>query len=73
MDEPFGAIDPINREEIQNEFLKLQGKLKKTVAFVSHDIHEAIKMGDRIAIFDKGRLIQYDTPEVILTQPKKQI
>ena len=72
MDEPFGAIDPINREEIQNEFLKLQAKLKKTVAFVSHDIHEAIKMGDRIAIFNKGRLIQYDTPEVILTQPKNK-
>ena len=70
MDEPFGAIDPINREEIQDEFLKLQAKLKKTVAFVSHDIHEAIKMGDRIAIFEKGRLVQYDTPEIILTQPK---
>ncbi|MDT8303751.1 MAG: ABC transporter ATP-binding protein [Sedimentisphaerales bacterium] len=72
MDEPFGAIDPINREEIQDEFLKLQAKLKKTVAFVSHDIHEAMKMGDRIAIFDKGRLIQYDTPEIILTQPKNK-
>jgi osmoprotectant transport system ATP-binding protein len=72
MDEPFGAIDPINREEIQDEFLKLQAKLKKTVAFVSHDIHEAIKMGDRIAIFNKGRLIQYDTPEIILTQPKNK-
>jgi len=72
MDEPFGAIDPINREEIQDEFLKLQSKLKKTVAFVSHDIHEAIKMGDRIAIFDKGRLVQYDTPEIILTQPKNK-
>jgi osmoprotectant transport system ATP-binding protein len=72
MDEPFGAIDPINREEIQDEFLKLQAKLKKTVAFVSHDIHEAIKMGDRIAIFEKGRLVQYDTPEMILTQPKNK-
>ncbi|MDY0376685.1 MAG: ABC transporter ATP-binding protein [Desulfobacterium sp.] len=72
MDEPFGAIDPINREEIQDEFLKLQAKLKKTVAFVSHDIHEAIKMGDRIAIFDRGRLVQYDTPEIILTQPKNK-
>ncbi|MBN1637169.1 MAG: ABC transporter ATP-binding protein, partial [Deltaproteobacteria bacterium] len=51
MDEPFGAIDPINREQIQNEFLRLQAKLKKTIAFVSHDIHEAIKMGDRIALF----------------------
>ena len=72
MDEPFGAIDPINREEIQDEFLKLQAKLKKTVAFVSHDIHEAIKMGDRIAIFNQGRLVQYDTPEIILTQPKNK-
>ncbi|MFT6924856.1 MAG: osmoprotectant transport system ATP-binding protein [Psychromonas sp.] len=72
MDEPFGAIDPINREEIQDEFLKLQAKLKKTVAFVSHDIHEAIKMGDRIAIFNKGKLVQYDTPEMILTQPKNK-
>ena len=72
MDEPFGAIDPINREEIQDEFLKLQSKLKKTVAFVSHDIHEAIKMCDRIAIFNQGRLIQYDTPEIILTHPKNK-
>jgi osmoprotectant transport system ATP-binding protein len=72
MDEPFGAIDPINRDEIQDEFLKLHAKLKKTVAFVSHDIHEAIKMGDRIAIFEKGRLVQYDTPEIILTRPKNK-
>ncbi|MBN1830140.1 MAG: ABC transporter ATP-binding protein [Deltaproteobacteria bacterium] len=72
MDEPFGAIDPINREEIQNEFLKLQTKLKKTIAFVSHDIHEAMKMGDRIALFDKGRLVQYDVPEIVLTQPKNK-
>jgi osmoprotectant transport system ATP-binding protein len=69
MDEPFGAIDPINREEIQDEFLKVQAKLKKSIAFVTHDIYEAIKMGDKIAIFDKGRLIQYDTPEVILMRP----
>ncbi len=69
MDEPFGAIDPINREEIQNEFLMVQEKLKKTIAFVTHDIHEAIKMGDKIAIFQAGRLIQYDTPEIILTNP----
>ncbi len=72
MDEPFGAIDPINREQIQNEFLRLQAKLNKTIAFVSHDIHEAIKMGDRIALFHKGKLIQYDVPEVILTQPKNK-
>lgn len=72
MDEPFGAIDPINREQIQDEFLKVQEKLKKTIAFVSHDIHEAIKMGDKIALFSEGQLIQYDTPEMILTQPKNK-
>ncbi len=72
MDEPFGAIDPINREGIQIEFLRVQEKLKKTIAFVTHDIHEAIKMGDRIAIFQAGRLIQYDTPEIILTRPVNQ-
>lgn len=72
MDEPFGAIDPINREEIQNEFLRLQRKLKKTIAFVTHDIHEAIKMGDKIAIFAEGQLVQYDNPEAILAQPKNQ-
>jgi osmoprotectant transport system ATP-binding protein len=69
MDEPFGAIDPINRDQIQDEFLRLQGKLKKTIAFVSHDIHEAIKMADKIAIFKEGHLIQYDTPEAILMRP----
>ena len=72
MDEPFGAIDPINREEIQNEFLTVQESLKKTIAFVTHDIHEAIKMGDKIAIFHAGRLIQYDSPEMILTYPVNQ-
>lgn len=72
MDEPFGAIDPINREEIQNEFLRLQRKLKKTIAFVTHDIHEAIKMGDKIAIFQDGKLVQYDKPETMLAQPKNQ-
>jgi osmoprotectant transport system ATP-binding protein len=69
MDEPFGAVDPINREEIQDEFIKVQIKLKKSIAFVTHDIYEAVKMGDRIAIFDEGRLVQYDTPEVILMKP----
>lgn len=69
MDEPFGAIDPINREEIQNEFIRVQNKLKKTIVFVTHDLHEAIKMGDRIAIFQEGKIIQYDTPETILTRP----
>lgn len=72
MDEPFGAIDPINREVLQDEFLKIQARLKKTIVFVTHDIHEAIKMGDKIALLDAGRLIQYDTPETLLTSPKNQ-
>ncbi|MCF8052855.1 MAG: ABC transporter ATP-binding protein [Desulfobacterales bacterium] len=72
MDEPFGAIDPINREQIQDEFLKVQEKLKKTIAFVSHDIHEAIKVGDKIALFEEGRLVQYERPEILLTQPKNK-
>lgn len=69
MDEPFGAIDPINREGIQDEFLKMQARLRKTIMFVSHDIDEAVKMGDRIAIFRDGRLVQYDTPDNILAHP----
>jgi osmoprotectant transport system ATP-binding protein len=72
MDEPFGAIDPINREQIQDEFLRLQERLKKTIAFVSHDIHEAIKMGDKIALFTNGKLVQYDTPAMLLTHPKNK-
>lgn len=72
MDEPFGAIDPINREVLQDEFLKIQAKLRKTILFVTHDIHEAIKMGDKIALMDAGRLVQYDTPEKLLTEPKNQ-
>ena len=63
MDEPFGAIDPINRERLKNEFLRLQAEIRKTVLFVTHDIDEAIKMGDRIAILGQGgRLAQYATP-----------
>ena len=70
MDEPFGAIDPITRERLQNEFLRLQAEIKKTIVFVTHDIDEAIKMGDRIAILNKGsRIAQYDTPETILVHP----
>jgi osmoprotectant transport system ATP-binding protein len=70
MDEPFGAIDPINRERLQDEFLRLQGELRKTVVFVTHDIDEAIKMGDRIAILrEGGELVQYDTPDNILANP----
>jgi osmoprotectant transport system ATP-binding protein len=70
MDEPFGAIDPINRDRLQNEFLRLQGIIRKTIVFVTHDIDEAIKMGDRIAILKEGgELIQYDTPAEILAHP----
>ncbi len=70
MDEPFGAIDPINRERLQDEFLRLQARVRKTVVFVTHDIDEAIKMGDRMAIMrDGGHLAQYGTPEQILARP----
>ncbi len=70
MDEPFGAIDPITRDRLQNEFLRLQAELRKTIVFVTHDIDEAIKMGDRIAILrDHSRIAQFDTPERILAFP----
>lgn len=70
MDEPFGAIDPITRDRLQNEFLRLQAEIKKTIVFVTHDIDEAIKMGDRIAILREGSSIaQFDTPERILVDP----
>ena len=70
MDEPFGAVDPINRERLQNEFLRLQGEIRKTVLFVTHDIDEAIKMGDRIAILKEGgHLAQYATPAELLMAP----
>jgi osmoprotectant transport system ATP-binding protein len=70
MDEPFGAIDPINRERLQNEFLRLQAQVRKTVLFVTHDIDEAIKMGDRIAVMRKGgKVAQYATPAEILMSP----
>ncbi len=70
MDEPFGAIDPITRERLQNEFLRLQAELRKTIVFVTHDIDEAIKMGDRIAILrEQSHVAQFDTPERILAYP----
>jgi osmoprotectant transport system ATP-binding protein len=70
MDEPFGAVDPINRERLQNEFLRLQAELRKTIVFVTHDIDEAIKMGDRIAILRQGgKLAQYATPAELLMAP----
>jgi osmoprotectant transport system ATP-binding protein len=70
MDEPFGAVDPINRERLQNEFLRLQAELRKTILFVTHDIDEAIKIGDRIAVLrDGGKLAQYATPAELLMAP----
>ena len=69
MDEPFGAIDPINREVIQDEFLKMQQQIKKTIMFVSHDIDEAVKMGDKIAIFRAGTIEQVDGPDTVLAHP----
>jgi osmoprotectant transport system ATP-binding protein len=70
MDEPFGAIDPINRERLQNEFLRLQAQIRKTIVFVTHDIDEAIKVGDRIAVLKKGgRLAQYASPAELLMYP----
>ncbi|MCG8636279.1 MAG: betaine/proline/choline family ABC transporter ATP-binding protein [Desulfobacterales bacterium] len=70
MDEPFGAIDPINRGNLQNEFLKVQEKVKKTIVFVTHDIDEAIKMGDKICLLKDGHLVQFASPEEMLTHPK---
>jgi len=69
MDEPFGAVDPITRAHLQNEFLRLQEQMHKTIIFVTHDIDEAIKMGDRIAVMRAGELVQYDTPERLLSAP----
>lgn len=70
MDEPFGAIDPLTRETLQNELLRIQRDIQKTIVFVTHDIDEAVKLGDRIAIFSEGgRVAQYDTPRKILTEP----
>ncbi len=70
MDEPFGAIDPINRSRLQDEFLALQERVRKTIVFVTHDIDEAIKMGDKIAILRQGgTLAQFDSPAEILTNP----
>jgi osmoprotectant transport system ATP-binding protein len=70
MDEPFGAIDPINRGRLQNQFLRLQEQIRKTVVFVTHDIDEALKMGDRIAIMKEGGVLaQYATPQELLESP----
>ena len=73
MDEPFGAVDPIRRERLQNEFLRLQEQVRKTIIFVTHDVDEAIKMGDRIAILQRGGILaQYDSPAAILANPASE-
>jgi osmoprotectant transport system ATP-binding protein len=69
MDEPFGALDPITRSSLQDEFLEIQEQINTTILFVTHSVDEALKMGDRIAIFDVGELVRYDTPEKILENP----
>ena len=73
MDEPFGAIDPLNRGNLQEEFLKIQKELKKTVIFVTHDMDEAMKMGDKIAIMSKGKLEYFGRPEKMLSSQNKFI
>ncbi|WP_030679941.1 ABC transporter ATP-binding protein [Streptomyces sp. NRRL B-1347] len=69
MDEPFGAVDPVVREHLQNEFLRLQQAVRKTVLFVTHDIEEAVRLGDRIAVYGHGRIEQFDTPSTVLGAP----
>ena len=69
MDEPFGALDPITRERLQNEFLDIQSRINTTIVFVTHSIDEALKMGDKIAIYNVGEVVQYDTPQNILADP----
>ena len=69
MDEPFGALDAITRENLQLEMLRIQQQVRKTTVFVTHDIDEALKLATRIAVMDQGRIIQHDTPETILRRP----
>ncbi|MFJ6632198.1 ABC transporter ATP-binding protein [Streptomyces sp. NPDC091376] len=69
MDEPFGAVDPVVRERLQNEFLNLQATVRKTVLLVTHDIEEAVRLGDRIAVYGQGRIEQFDTPGAVLGTP----
>lgn len=72
MDEPFGAIDPINREKLQDSFLEIQRHIQKTIVFVTHDIREAVKLGEKIAILQKGKLIQYDDTIKVINQPENE-
>lgn len=72
MDEPFGAVDEITRRTLQDEMIKLQGNLKKTIVFVTHDIEEAFKLGSRIVLFDNGKIVQEGTREELLLNPKNE-
>ena len=69
MDEPFGALDPLTREELQDEFLDIQSEIETTIVFVTHDINEALKMGNRIAVMNEGECVQYDSPTALLNNP----
>ncbi|NLC41369.1 MAG: betaine/proline/choline family ABC transporter ATP-binding protein, partial [Erysipelothrix sp.] len=72
LDEPFGALDPVTRDSLQDELKRLQKELNKTMVFVTHDMDEAIKIADRIVIMNEGQIVQYDTPEEILLNPANQ-
>jgi osmoprotectant transport system ATP-binding protein len=69
MDEPFGALDPITRESLQNELLRIQQQVRKTIVFVTHDMDEALKLANRIVVMDKGRIVQQDSPQALLANP----
>lgn len=69
MDEPFGAVDPLTRERLQQQFLSIQKELRKTVVLVTHDLDEAVRLADRVAVMRDGRLVQFDTPEILLASP----
>jgi glycine betaine/proline transport system ATP-binding protein len=69
LDEPFSALDPLIRREMQDEFMRLQSKLNKSIVFVTHDFDEAVRLGDRIAIMKDGQLVQIGTPEELVTAP----
>src|SRR5699024_2200921 len=72
MDEPFGALDPITRDSLQDEFKKLQKELDKTIVFVTHDMDEAIKLADKIVIMRDGEIVQADTPEETISNPANE-
>lgn len=72
MDEPFSALDPLTRASLQDEIIQIQSEVKKTIVFVTHDMDEAVRLGDRICIIDKGHILQYDTPEQLMKAPSNE-